>query len=425
MTIDFEPFLSPRRGARSAQTLSAEEAVRRIPDGSRVYVEGGSMTPLALLEALDDERARWTRLELAAPYLMARPAPFEHPGDPFWFVTTQASPAYKHLWGTGTVSVLPAKYSDTSLIFRPDGALPCQVALVSVSPPGPEGRFSLGLSTGTHADVLRTADLVIAQVNDNVPYTFGVSELDPEDIDVLVALDAPIIESRPGETSDEVGVSIARRAAEYVSDGSTIQFGLGALPDAILGELRDRRGLRVHSGMLSEACLELFEAGAVEGVMVTAEVVSTPRLSAWIDRNPAVIMAPASYSHGPAVLASLERFVALNSTVEIALDGACNSEVVGDTRISGPGGAPDYAFGASAAPGGRGVLALRSTAARGSISRIVRSLPDGVPTTIPGYLADVVVTEHGAAEVRGLAMEARAQALTSIADPAHRWALRA
>ena len=121
MTIDFEPFLSPRRGARSAQTLSAEEAVRRIPDGSRVYVEGGSMTPLALLEALDDERARWTRLELAAPYLMARPAPFEHPGDPFWFVTTQASPAYKHLWGTGTVSVLPAKYSDTSLIFRPDG----------------------------------------------------------------------------------------------------------------------------------------------------------------------------------------------------------------------------------------------------------------------------------------------------------------
>ncbi len=421
----FEPYLSPRRGPRAGTTLSAQDAVRQIPEGARVFVEGGSVTPLALLEALDDERARWSRLELVLPYLMARPAPFEHPGEPFWFVTTQASPAYKHLWATGTVSVLPCKYSDTSLIFRPDGPLPCQVALVSVSTPGPEGRFSLGLSTGTHADVIRTADLVIAQVNDKVPYTFGVSELEAEDIDILVRHDAPIIESRPAGTSDEVGRSIARRAAAYVSDGSTIQFGLGALPDAILEDLHDRTGLSVHSGMLSEACVDLFEAGAVEGSMVTAELVSTPRLSAWVDRNPAVVMAPAAYTHGPGVLASLERFVALNSTVEIALDGACNSEVVGDTRISGPGGAPDYAFGAGAAVGGRSVLALRSTAGRGAISRIVRSLTDGAPTTIPGYLADVVVTEHGAAEVRGLPLDARSAALAAIADPAHRAALGA
>jgi acyl-CoA hydrolase len=192
------------------------------------------------------------------------------------------------------------------------------------------------------------------------------------------------------------------------------------LPDAILEELSDRRGLRVHSGMLSDACVDLFEGGAVDGPMVTAELVSTPRLMAWADGNPNLVMAPASYTHGAAVLAGLERFVALNSTVEIALDGSCNSEVAGGTRISGPGGAPDFAFGASVAPGGRAVLALRSTAGRGSISRIVPVIEPPAPVTIPGYLADIVVTEHGAAEVRGLPLGRRAEALRSIADPAHR-----
>ncbi len=396
-----------------------------IEDGSRVFVAGGAMTPSALLESMAAARSRWSRLELVFPYMMSRPAVFDHPGDPFHYVTVQASPAFKHLWATGTVDVLPAKYSDAATQFRPGGSLPCSVALVMVSPPGPDGRFSLGLSSGMAADVVRTADLVIAQVNRAVPYTFGASELWPEDIDMVVRADTPIPESRPAGTSDPVGRDIARRAAAFVADGSTIQFGLGALPDAILEELSDRRGLRVHSGMLSDACVDLFEGGAVDGPMVTAELVSTPRLMAWADGNPNLVMAPASYTHGAAVLAGLERFVALNSTVEIALDGSCNSEVAGGTRISGPGGAPDFAFGASVAPGGRAVLALRSTAGRGSISRIVPVIEPPAPVTIPGYLADIVVTEHGAAEVRGLPLGRRAEALRSIADPAHRAGLDA
>ena len=421
--IDFEPFLSPRRGDRRAAVVTAAAAVKEIPEGARVFVEGGSMTPRHIVGALADAHERWQRMELVFPYLMARLPVFEHPGSPFWFTTMQASPAFKYLWDTGTVGVLPCKYSDSAILMRPDGPVPCNVALVSVSAQGPEGRYSLGLSVGTHVDVIRTADLVIAQVNAEVPYTFGAGELEPEDIDVLVPFDEGVIEARPAGAGDDIGRRIATRAAEFVADGSTIQFGLGALPDAILEELAGRKGLRVHSGMVSEACVDLLEAGAVEGPMVTAELVSTPRLMEWVHRNPAVVTAPAAYSHGVAALASLDNFVALNSTVEIALDGACNSEVAGGRRISGPGGAPDFAFGASAAIGGRAVLALRSTAVQGTVTRIVRSIESGSPVTIPGYLADVVVTEHGVAEVRGLTLERRAEALRAIAHPDHRASL--
>jgi acyl-CoA hydrolase len=175
--------------------------------------------------------------------------------------------------------------------------------------------------------------------------------------------------------------------------------------------------------MISDACLDLYEAGVIEGPMVAAEVVSTPRMMRWVDRNPAVLMAPASYSHGAGALAGQPRFTALNSTVEVALDGACNSEMVGGEIISGPGGAPDYAFGASVSSGGRSIMALRSTAGRGAVSRIVPSIEPPKPVTLPAYLADVVVTEHGAAEVRGLPLAERARALAAIADPAHRQAL--
>lgn len=420
--IDWSAWLPPSRGPRAARRVTAHEAVRAIPEGARIFVEAAAMTPLPLVQALADEAAtgRWSKLEVVTAFLMTRLAVFQQAGAPFRFVTLQASPAFKHIWSSGTVSVLPCRYSDLAGLCSPAGPLPCDVALLQVSAPGPEGRVSLGLSVGANLDVARSAPLVIAQVNRNVPYTFGAGELLPEDFDYLVEADGPILEARPGETADDVGLSIARRAAEFVPDGATLQFGIGALPDATLAALANRKGFRVHSGMVSDACLDLYEGGAIAGPMVAAEVVSTPRMMRWVDRNPAVLMAPASYTHGAKALAAQDRFTALNSTIEVALDGACNSEVAGGQIISGPGGAPDYAFGASISSGGRSVLALRSTAARGTVSRIVRSIDPPKPVTLPAYLADVIVTEHGAVELRGLPLEERARALASIADPAHR-----
>lgn len=420
--LDFSTMLHPGHGQRAARWVDAATAVSAVPEGARIYLAGGAATPRHLCEALDDARARWQRLDLVMPWMMTRPAPFQHPGEPFRFVTLQASEALKYLWDTGTVEVLPTRYSDGAQIFRADGALPCDVALVTVSRVV-DGKVSLGLSAGMAADVVRSAPLVIAQVSESMPYTFGAAELAVEELDFLVEFDERVTEARPAATTDPVGSAIAAMAADFVADGSTLQFGLGALPDAILERLADRNGLKVHSGMVSDPCIALLEAGAVDGPMITAELVSTPSLMAWVDRNPAVVMAPAAWSHGAAVLCGLQGFVSLQSTLEVALDGAANSEVSGGRRFSGPGGAPDFAFAATAAPGGRAIMALRSTAAKGTISRIVRHIEAPSPTTVPAYLADVVITEHGAAELRGLSLDARADALRALAAPEHRAAL--
>ena len=286
--------------------------------------------------------------------------------------------------------------------------------------------MSLGPSVGGLAHVARTAELVIAQVNLNVPYTFGAGELPIDAIDYLVEVDEPIAERRGrrrASRTSETTRRIAAMAAEHVPDGATIQFGVGGIPDAILANLSGRRGLRVHSGLVSRACVDLLEAGAIDGVMVAAEVVTTPKMLQWLHRNPAVLMAPAAYTHGGAVLASLDRFVALQSTVEVALDGSCNSEVAAGRVISGPGGAPDFAIGAFAGSRGRSIVALPSTSGSGSISRVVSRIEPPAPVTLPAYLADIFVTEHGVAELRGVGRAARADLVRALADPAHLAAL--
>jgi acetyl-CoA hydrolase len=422
---DWLGTLPPRGPARAARRVGAAEAVAAIPEGARVFVEGGAMTPRPLVDALDEQRGRWHRLELVTPYLMTRLAPFAHAGEPFRFVTLQASPAFKHLWASGAVDILPCRYADLARLCGAGGPLPCDAALVQVSPPGPEGKVSLGLSVGANLDVVRSAPLVIAQVNAKVPYTFGAGELDLDELDYLVEVDGPVLEARPADTSDDVSRAIAALAARHVPERATLQFGIGALPDAILTALTDRRGLRVHSGMVSDACVDLYEAGAVDGPMITAEIISTPRMVRWVHRNRAVLTAPAGFSHGAAALSAQPRFTGLNSTVEVALDGSCNSEVVAGEVISGPGGAPDFAFGASVAAGGRSIIALRSTAGGGRVSRIVPRIEPPAPVTLPAYLADLIVTEHGVADVRGLPLGQRAEAIISVAAPQHREALRA
>lgn len=422
-TVDFGAYLAPSRGPRRARWASAHEAVRQLPNGARVFVAPAAVMPMALLEALDEERTRWSRLELVMGYAVARPAPFRHPGAPFRFVTTQATRAFRHLWDTGFADRVPCRYADHAGLYVPGAPLACDAALIQVSSPRADGRVSLGPSVGSIIDVTRAAPLVIAQVNPHIPYTRGAGELTTEEIDYLVPVDQPLVGSPSTEPVDALARRIAGHAAAVIPEEATLQFGVGALPDAVLAALAGRRGLRVHSGLLTEACIDLVEAGAIEAPIVAAEVVTTPRLLAWVADNPALQMGPAGYTHGAGVLASLDRFVAINSAVEVALDGSANSEVAGEEVISGPGGAPDYAFGASIGNGGRSIVALRSTAARGSLSRIVATIAPPRPVTLPAYLADAVVTEHGVAEVRGMPLGARRDAIRALAAPEHRSAL--
>jgi acyl-CoA hydrolase len=315
-------------------------------------------------------------------------------------------------------------------LFNPGGPLEVDAVLVAVSPPGPGGRFSLGVSTGQVIDAVRSAPLVIAQVNREMPYVFGVAELRRDEIDLLVEIDGPLVEVRRAAPTPETG-EIARHVLSLVPDEATLQFGLGAVPEALMSLLGERRDLGIHSGMISDGIIPVFEAGAVtnakkafdRGVMIAGEVMGTRAVFDWVHLNPALRMAPAAYTHGVPVVARCHRFVSIQSALQVALDGSINAESIDERQVGGPGGQPDYAEAAAAALDGIAIHALPSTAARGKLSRIVPRLGEGALVTTPRYLADRVVTEYGVAHLRGRSLTQRATSLAAIAHPSFRDAL--
>jgi acyl-CoA hydrolase len=423
--FDWSRHLPPPR-LRAGRIASAHEALRAIPDRSRVFVSAACSTPFRLLEQLDELRAHFAALELVVGHLRRPLAPFAHAGAPFRFTSLHASDVFRAISDPRALDVLPCRYSDYGRLFTAGGAYRCDVALLQVSAPGPDGRVSLGVSTGSTLPLVFGAPL-IAQMNPQMPYTFGAGELPQGAFDFLVEADEPILEVAPSPL-DDVSRAIAKHAAAEIPDGATLQFGIGAVPDAILQALRDHKGLGLHGGMIGDACIELVECGALTGArkpfapgfLVAGEVIGSRRLYDWVHRNPAVQMAPPEISHGTAALAACPDFVAINSAVEIALDGTVNAESVGAELVSGPGGQPDFAIAASLAASHRSILAFPSTAARGRVSRIVRRLAPDASATLPRFLADTVVTEFGVARLRGLPMRARAEALARIAHPEFR-----
>jgi acetyl-CoA hydrolase len=421
--IDWSAVLRPPQ-PRAGRIAPAREALRAIRDRARIFVSAACSTPFGLLERLAEMRARFTSLEIVVGHLRRPLAVFAHAGAPFRFTSLHASDAYGDLFGTPWLDVLPCRYSDYGRHFTAGGAYPCDAALVQVSTPGPDGRVSLGVSTGSTLPLVLGAPLVIAQMNPQMPYTFGAGELPRSAFDFLVEVDEPILEV-PSSRPDEVSRAIGAHAAGEIPDGATLQFGIGAVPDAIVQALRGHRDLALHGGMIGDACIGLVEAGALtgarksfgRGVMIAGEVIGTRRLYDWVHRNPLVQMAPPEISHGAAALAACPDFVAINSAVEVALDGTVNAESVGGELVSGPGGQPDFAIAASLAASHRNLLALPSTAARGRVSRILRRLAPDATATLPRFLTDRVITEYGVARLRGVPLRARAAALARIAHP--------
>ena len=416
--------MAPWRGPREGRLVSADQAIAAIADRSRVFVAQVCGVPLTLVDTLDARRDRFSHLDLVTAYLLEPLSVFDHPNEPFTLTTLQACVAARSMIDAGACRIVPASLSQWPGYLSAGGPLAPDVALVQVSPPGPDGRFSLGVATSSSIDVVRSAPLVIAEVNPQMPYTFGAGELTREHFDLLVDVDHPLPELVPQPIGD-LERTIAGHVAEDIPDGATLQFGIGAIPAAIISLLGDRKGLGLHGGMLGDSCIDLVESGAATGqrksidvgLHVGGEVLGTRRLFDWVHRNESVMTVPARYSHGPANLARIDDFVAINSTVEIALDGAVGAEVAGGRVISGPGGQPDFAMGANLSHGGVSIIGFPATAARGRTSRIVRALDPAAPVTVPRYLADRVVTEFGVARLRGLDLDQRAAALRAIAHP--------
>ena len=323
----------------------------------------------------------------------------------------------------GRLDVLPWHYSRIEQAFA-TGFLRADVVLLQLAPP-PHGRsgYSLSLANDYVAAAARHARVVVGEVNRNAPWTHG-ARLEWREPDLLVAAVLPPQELKPsrfGETEER----IARHIADHIPDGACLQFGVGAAPTAALSGLRHHKELSIHSGVMGDICLDLIEAGVVtnarkpvdRGVSTTNTVLGTRRLFDHVHDNPAVQVRPATHTHDHATIAAIPNFRAINSAVEIDLTGQVNAETAGGRYVGAVGGQVDFVRGALAGDGGRSIIALPATALGGKASRIVPRLET---VTLPRSDADLVVTEHGVADLRGATLNERAERIIAIAAPEYR-----
>ena len=340
--------------------------------------------------------------------------------DAFALSSMGAIGALRSMTKAGRLSVIPVHVSQIGPLITA-GIIRCDVAMIQVSPADSKGNHSLGLISDYMQAAVAKARLVIAEVNDQVPFTPGET-LHSSKIDVAVQVSRSPVEvqaAKIGETDE----AIACHSAQFIGDGSVIQTGVGAVPDAILRLLHDRKDLGVHSGMLGDGLVDLVEAGVItnarkaidKGVSINGALIGTKRLYDWAHQNKAIRMCSTAYTHDAAVLAQLDRLVTINSALEVDLTGQVNAEQTGAAYMGGTGGQVDFVRAGARSIGGHSIIALSATAKGGSLSKIVPTLSG--PVTTARTEVDIIVTEFGAAQLKGQSLAERTTRLIAIAHP--------
>lgn len=431
---------------------TADEAVRCVRSGDRVFVQGASATPTPLLEALVRRGDELRDVELTHLHTYG-PTPYT---DERWkghfalralFVAENTRAAA----GAGRVSYTPIFLSDIPPLFERDALLAIDVAFIQVSPPDQHGFCSLGPSVDVARAAVDHAKTIVALVNPRTPRTHGDSFLHISRIAHAVHHDGPLYLVESAEPNERQ-LKIGQHIAELVEDGATLQLGIGAIPDAALRALRDRRDLGVHSEMFSDGVVELVEAGVItgarkpldEGKIVASFAIGSQRLMDFIDDNPMVEFRPSNYTNDTRVIRQFEHIVAINSALQVDLTGQVCAESIGPVVYSGVGGQMDFLRGAALAPRGRPIIALPATARApthldpeiaalpdpwglaqcdGFVSRIVPVLTPGAGVTTSRAHVHYVVTEYGIAHLHGRDLAERARNLIAVAAPEFRPAL--
>ena len=351
----------------------------------------------------------------------------EH-ADHLRFTSYSAAGANQALLQAGVLDLLPCHYSALPGVLAA-GPLRADVVMLLLPPERPDGSYGLGICADYVATLIGQARVVIAEVSDQVPDVGCARSLSRDDLDVIVHSSSPPAQYYNSRPAGHVETAIGSHVSGLVEDGATLQVGIGSMPSAVLAALAGHRDLGVHSGMITDAVADLIEAGAVtgarkatdRGLVLTGFLMGTGSLLAHAARGRAVCLRETTYTHDPAVLAAQHRFTAINGAIEVDLTGQVNTEMIGGRYVGAVGGAADFMRGAARSRGGMAITVLPSTA--GEHSRIVPRLTG--PASVSRSDAGVIVTEHGAADLRGLGLTERRERMLAIADPAHQAMLEA
>jgi 4-hydroxybutyrate CoA-transferase len=416
--------------AWSDRGVSAGDAVARLRSGMNVFVHGAAATPTVLLEAMV-QRSDLSDVRLFHIHLDG-PIPFAAPEASTRFRSSSlfTGPALREPIAAGRADFIPVFLSDIPDLFL-SRAIPLDAALVQLSPPDRHGLCSLGTSVDCARAAVDSAPVVIAEINDRMPRTHGNTAVPLERIGAFVCTDRPLPERAPPPESD-IDARIGQLIAELVEDRSCLQLGIGSIPDAVARRLTNKSDLSIHSEMLSDGVIDLCQSGVVTnrykpvhvGRTVTSFVNGTRRLYDFIDDNPLVEFHSCDRTNDTSLLRKIDRMVAINSALQIDLTGQVCADSIGHRIYSGIGGQMDFIRGAAVSRGGKPIIALPATAARGTISRIVPELNPGAGVVTTRGHVHWVVTEFGAVNLHGRSLRERGEALVSIAHPDFRQELR-
>ncbi len=402
---------------------TASEAVKHIPSNCRVVTGHATGEPTVIVDAMVENYLQYENVEIVHLVAMGncgytRPEMKGHLRHNALFVGAGTREAVHD----GRADFTPTFFYQVPKLFKTK--LPVDVAIIQVSPPDENGNCSFGVSCDFTKPAANLAKIVIAQVNDQMPMTYGDNFININDIDFIVEVSKPLLELTPPVIGD-VEKAIGEHCASLIEDGSTLQLGIGAIPDAVLLFLKDKKDLGIHSEMFSDGIVDLYNSGAVNnskktlhpGKMVVTFLMGSKKLYDFVNNNPVVELYPVDYVNDPLTIMKNNKMVSINSALQVDLMGQVCAEAIGLKQFSGVGGQVDYIRGVSMAEDGKAIIAMPSTAAKGKLSRIVPFLDHGSCVTTSRNDVEYIVTEYGIANLRGKSLKQRAKALISIAHP--------
>jgi 4-hydroxybutyrate CoA-transferase len=412
-----------------SRVVTPEEAVKKIQSGQRVFLTGNCSTPQTVLAALVKHAPNLKDVEICQA-LSVGPADYVSPEmEGHMRVNTMfISANIRKAVQEGRADFTPVLLSEFPLLFK-NKHLPVDVALVHLSPPDEHGFLSFGIENGLTKSAAESARVIIAEVNQQMPRTLGDSFIHLSRINYIVPVNYQLAEMMmAGEGPDEITEKIAGYCAELIPDGATMQMGIGAIPDAVLKYLYNKKDLGIHSELFSDGVIDLVDAGVMTnarktlhtGKIVAGFIIGSRRLYNWVDDNPLIELHPTEYVNDPYVIAQNDRMVAMNSAIEVDLTGQVCADSIGPKLYSGVGGQLDFIYGASRSKGGVPIIALPSTTTTRDgtvISRIVTMLKRGAGVVTSRNHVRYIVTEYGVADLYGKSIRKRAEALINIAHP--------